>query len=252
MAARRYRPIYLIVATSTNPPLGIGLCGKLPWPPIKADMSFFKRVTTRPPPPCNNDTVATFKNAVIMGRKTWDSIPPKFRPLRDRVNVVVSRSKTALELSAHSSSEDVLVTSHLVEAISALEGHCTRRGIEVGKSFIIGGSEIYRAAMEELVVSHDITLRIIQTQVRRKGGGKIECDTFFPVSIGEGESLGITQKLASPEDVRQWVGEEVPQSQAMDGNVAKNDEADDKMGAWLEEGEMQIRVLGWEMQKTRE
>ncbi|KAL5332914.1 dihydrofolate reductase-like domain-containing protein [Aspergillus crustosus] len=95
-------PITLIVATTPLPPtlpngplpLGIGLNGTLPWPRIKADMSFFARVTARPPAPSGTSgagTGGTRTNAVIMGRKTYDSIPVRLRPLGKRVNVVISR-----------------------------------------------------------------------------------------------------------------------------------------------------------------
>lgn len=89
-------PLTLIVATTpvrtptqTHPRLGIGLNGSMPWPRIKADMSFFARVTTRPPPAAKPGTT----NAMIMGRKTYDSVPEKLRPLGKRVSVVVSRDE---------------------------------------------------------------------------------------------------------------------------------------------------------------
>ena len=60
---------------------GIGLNGKLPWR-IKEDMMLFKKITTT--------TAATIsQNAVIMGRKTWESIPKKFRPLPNRINIIL-------------------------------------------------------------------------------------------------------------------------------------------------------------------
>ncbi|EEH07651.1 conserved hypothetical protein [Histoplasma capsulatum G186AR] len=78
--------------------LGIGHAGTLPWPRIKADMTFFSRVTTRAaplptPPPSPDDATCAIGavNAVIMGRKTYDSLPARFRPLPGRVNVVVTR-----------------------------------------------------------------------------------------------------------------------------------------------------------------
>lgn len=99
----KLKPIYLIVATtpvrtSTGTRLGIGLKGKLPWPSIKADMNYFKLVTRDGSSsgtlhglaPENVDGV---NNVVMMGRKTWASIPASFRPLSHRVNVVVTRSK---------------------------------------------------------------------------------------------------------------------------------------------------------------
>lgn len=63
---------------------GIGVGGGLPWH-LPTDMAFFKAVTARTRDPA-------LHNAVVMGRKTWASISPKFRPLRGRVNVVLSSS----------------------------------------------------------------------------------------------------------------------------------------------------------------
>ncbi|OAP62004.1 hypothetical protein AYL99_04207 [Fonsecaea erecta] len=102
----RPKPIYVIVATSLNPPMGIGLQGRLPWPPIRADMAFFKSVTSHVPNVANKSgsqqpesssassqtTGLRTLNAVVMGRKTWESIPPKFRPLAGRLNVIITRS----------------------------------------------------------------------------------------------------------------------------------------------------------------
>jgi dihydrofolate reductase len=67
--------------------LGIGLKGTLPWPRIKADMNFFARVTSRPPVPGTT-------NAIIMGRKTYDSVPSHLRPLGKRISVVITRDQT--------------------------------------------------------------------------------------------------------------------------------------------------------------
>ena len=48
-------------------------------------MAYFKELTSRTADPAK-------QNAVIMGRKTWESIPPKFRPLAGRLNIVLTRS----------------------------------------------------------------------------------------------------------------------------------------------------------------
>ena len=55
----------------------------MPWK-LPGDMAYFKELTTRTADPAK-------QNAVVMGRKTWESIPPKFRPLPGRVNIVLSR-----------------------------------------------------------------------------------------------------------------------------------------------------------------
>lgn len=56
----------------------------MPWK-LPGDMAYFKELTSR-----TNDTAK--QNMVVMGRKTWESIPQKFRPLAGRINVVLSQS----------------------------------------------------------------------------------------------------------------------------------------------------------------
>ncbi|KAI1625081.1 dihydrofolate reductase [Exophiala viscosa] len=95
------KPVYVIVATSLNPPMGIGYKGELPWPQIKADMAFFRKATSHIAPSISPSSSTTSLpstqtlNAVVMGRKTWESIPPKFRPLSNRLNVIITRAKSS-------------------------------------------------------------------------------------------------------------------------------------------------------------
>lgn len=85
-----------VAAVGPNGQLGEN--NDLPWPPgsIKGDMNFFKNITLSHIVFNIDGSVADVKpapamsNVVIMGRKTWESIPPRFRPLEDRLNIVVT------------------------------------------------------------------------------------------------------------------------------------------------------------------
>src|SRR5262249_730757 len=75
------KPFSIVVAFDSS--YGIGKNGQLPWK-LPADLKRFKEVTSTHKDP-------TKLNAVIMGRKTWESLPASFRPLPGRVNMVLSK-----------------------------------------------------------------------------------------------------------------------------------------------------------------
>lgn len=98
----------------------IGKNGKLPWDNLPKDMAYFKKITEGHP--------------VIMGRKTWDSIPDRFKPLVNRTNIVISRTLSRI------THDKTYVESSLPKAI--------RTGLSIDNEiFIIGGAEIYKASM---------------------------------------------------------------------------------------------------------
>ena len=72
-----------LIVAACGKSLGIGLNGELPWK-LKSEMKYFAETTSKTK---DIDKI----NAVIMGRKTWESIPLKFRPLKNRFNVILSR-----------------------------------------------------------------------------------------------------------------------------------------------------------------
>jgi len=138
---------------------GIGFQGKLPWR-LPGDMNHFKQVTKTPPSP-------GLTNAVIMGRKTWDSIPPKFRPLDGRVNVVLSRQ--GIVDGASNGDENVVVATSIDEAMEKLKSRSNH-----GSTFIIGGGEIYSHAIKSGLVN-----RVVYTNVKGLPEDA-EFDAFFP------------------------------------------------------------------------
>jgi len=117
----------------------IGRDGDIPWR-IPPDMVRFRELTMGHP--------------VVMGRRTWDSLPPRFRPLPGRRNVVVTRNRDWRGDGAESagSFEDAL----------RLLG-------DSSQVFVIGGAEVYAAA---LPVADELLLTEIDAE--------IEGDTLFP------------------------------------------------------------------------
>jgi len=146
---------------------GIGANGNLPWR-LTPDMKHFKKVTSTPPSP-------GLTNAVIMGRKTWESIPSKFRPLDGRINVVLTRQgKESIHTNdgdeeKDENSEICVVASSLQEVFSKLSAMKN-----VGNVFVIGGGQVYREAIESGIVN-----RVIYTEVSNVPQ-EVEFDAWFP------------------------------------------------------------------------
>ena len=106
--------------------------GGLPWPRLAADLFYFRFVTCLPVMPYAK------KTAVIMGRRTWESLPARSRPLESRINVVVSSSPETIVETA-----DVLRASSLRHALARLESLPE----PVGAAWVIGGTSLIVEAL---------------------------------------------------------------------------------------------------------
>jgi dihydrofolate reductase / thymidylate synthase len=131
--------------------LGIGKENKLPWQ-LKSDLNFFRKLTTKA-------SSAHVMNAVIMGRRTWESIPVEVRPLIGRYNFVLSKN-TEPDLP-----KSVIVCRNFQEAFSSLNN------LAVETSFLIGGAEIFEEAIKRRLCD-----AIYATEIQ----GNFHCDRFFP------------------------------------------------------------------------
>jgi dihydrofolate reductase/thymidylate synthase len=129
---------------------GIGRGNELPWPRLPGDVAHFKQITTGTREPGK-------QNAVIMGRRTWDSLPPRYRPLAGRINVVVSRSLDRLD--------GAIVAPGLDEAVAA----ATEAGAE--SIFVVGGGQLYTGA-----IADPRCAVLYYTDI----AGRFDCDTVFP------------------------------------------------------------------------
>ena len=114
--------VALIAAVARNGVIGHdnALLWKLP-----EDMAFFKRTT--------------FGNPVIMGRKTWESIPARFRPLPGRSNIVVTR-----QAGWHA---DGAQAAHGFEEALEMALESVAAGPQGLRAFVIGGAELYALAL---------------------------------------------------------------------------------------------------------
>ncbi len=119
---------------------------------VAADLAHLKKITS-------DTRVPGTRNAVVMGRKTWDTIPDRWRPLPGRLNVVVSRQRHL------AMPEGVLLAPDLEKGLAA-----ARAVADVERIFVLGGGDIYRQSF-----GLDGCRRIYLTRVL----GRFECDTFL-------------------------------------------------------------------------
>lgn len=172
--------IPLVVVAALDRAGGIGKNGAIPWR-LRADLAFFKALTTSPDPtavlrehglsveglppglfpaaPTPPPAAGGPPNAVIMGRKTWDSLPAKWQPLPGRLNLILSHSPASVPKSGGQ-----WVTSWeeaLAEAGRSAAPHI----------FVIGGGAVYREALQ---LPHCRLL--VLTRVERD----FECNVRFP------------------------------------------------------------------------
>nr|AZL57043.1 Rfp-BSD [Recombinant plasmid p6cys A-B-dk] len=143
-----------IVAVSQN--MGIGKNGDLPWPPLRNEFRYFQRMTT-------TSSVEGKQNLVIMGKKTWFSIPEKNRPLKGRINLVLSRELKEPPQGAH------FLSRSLDDALKLTEQ--PELANKVDMVWIVGGSSVYKEAM-----NHPGHLKLFVTRIMQD----FESDTFFP------------------------------------------------------------------------
>ncbi|MCB9667101.1 MAG: dihydrofolate reductase [Myxococcales bacterium] len=133
---------------------GIGKNGTLPWH-IPADLKHFRDITT-------GASVSPAKNLVIMGRRTFQSLPAQVRPLPRRINVVIT-TQPNLSLPG-----GVLTAHSIAEALSLEEPKHTPAGTE---AFVIGGAQIY-----ELALQSPWCKALYLTRIK----ARYACDVFFP------------------------------------------------------------------------
>ena len=133
--------ISIIVAISKNQVIGKN--NQLIWH-LPKDMKFFMDTTM--------DTV------VIMGRKNYESIPKKYRPLKNRKNIIITRNKTY-------KAEGCTIVNSIDESLKVVNN------IENKEIFVIGGGEIYKKFLEKGLID-----RMYITHIDQYFDG----DTFFP------------------------------------------------------------------------
>ncbi|KAF2248150.1 hypothetical protein BU26DRAFT_428173 [Trematosphaeria pertusa] len=207
-------PFSLTLILAATPSLGIGKGGTLPWPQLKKEMGYFARVTKRVPPRTDTAEGVRRCNAVIMGRKTWDSIPEKFRPLKGRLNVVLTRDSRTISPIKNLDDDAVegpLISPDLTTLLHHLDNYPnptpTKTQTQIERVFVIGGASIYKAALEL-----PQTDRVLLTKIQKD----YECDTFFPVDL---DKEGSGWRRCEKGELEEWTGESVDEGGVVEGSV---------------------------------
>lgn len=191
----------IVAATKSN---GIGFNSRLPWR-LRKEIKYFAQVTTTAP--------SGQQNAVIMGRNTWESIPQKFRPLPNRLNVVISRNlgydlceflqvSMVLIINTFTRGTASAILEHdLKSALSRVENLTSASSSSpIRRAFIIGGASLYSEALglSTDVVDHILLTRIVSPDFE-------QCDVFMPDFLsGKGGWKRVNHAV-----LEEWVGFEV-------------------------------------------
>lgn len=153
---------------------GIGVNGGLPWSSLKDDMKFFKDLTTT--------SSTNHVNSVIMGKKTWLSLPEKYKPLPGRLNIVVSSTLPGCITNNSESSDPINInTNDITKCVVVKSLNDALRiempSINIDKRFVIGGHQLFKESM-----NHEACENVHVTEVPDtiKPICDVKADVFFP------------------------------------------------------------------------
>ncbi|KXN90047.1 Dihydrofolate reductase [Leucoagaricus sp. SymC.cos] len=171
----------IVAATAKN---GIGKGGTMPWH-IHDDLRYFAHVTQNAP--------EGTQNAVIMGRKTWESIPAKNRPLSKRLNIVISNDDS-YNLFVHLYTFIRPGTAVLVKSLE--QALHVSSDVPINRGFIVGGASLYQ---KTLIPTPEAEVdRVLVTRITAP---EFDCDTFMPDFTTYGKWV-----RASHQALVDWVG----------------------------------------------
>ena len=156
------KPVNIIVALDKK--FGISKNGVIPWF-FKEDFDHFSKTT-------RNTNDKNKVNGVIMGSKTWFSIPDKFRGLGSRYNIILSNNMTSNDLDkSNITRSKAIIKKSLIEAVDFCNNEDNIENIYIG-----GGSSIYEESIKLGIVDECFITHI---------GDDYECDNFFPIEEWE-------------------------------------------------------------------
>ena len=164
----------LIVALNQDGVIGIN--NKIPWY-IPEDLQRFKKLTEG--------------NIVIMGRKTYESLPPNQRPLKNRLNIVLSRQTNIYDFeydnlifTTMENIYDIIKENIFIEEEEG-EGDDDEKEIKIKikkKVFIIGGNEIYNLFIHQCSIIHITEVNYLLSFEDEDDDEKKNNKTYFPFS----------------------------------------------------------------------
>lgn len=170
---------------------------------IKEDLQFFKNITTNQ----LSDKSNLQKNVVVMGRKTWYSIPTSHRPLNNRVNIVLTNDKQLRRISPFPWKAVLSVGKksmfNVAEIFDKDVYYWTfsefQRFYKLTNAnvFVVGGGEIYKQFLEHTTLSPE---NVYLTEVtEKKWDNRLEPDTFMEPLDARYKLTGVSDKKVDPQ-----------------------------------------------------
>lgn len=181
-----------IIVAYTSHNYGIGINGKLPWK-LPNELKEFKLLTISPQ--LQTSSQIQYINAIVMGRKTWESMGRRLLP--ERINIIISNND-AFEFNEYDKNYDnpfIPIFSSWDKYEESLGNYLlninkiyyNKKVFIIGQIFIIGGASIYKLALETKCIDN-----IYTTEIYDKS---IICDTFYPIKLQE--NISSTYKLSN-------------------------------------------------------
>jgi dihydrofolate reductase/thymidylate synthase len=167
---------YSVIVAHSVPEFAIGKAGNIPWY-IPEDLQHFKEMTTTTTSNMAYDNYENKVNILVMGRKTWESIPQKVRPLSNRHTIIITRNEEKTkQMNAYNQGNSIPEYWCSWDNLSTYLDSLRNNSNFTNQVFFCGGSEIYELALRDYPISQSLITEVYINQKKAMD----QFDTFFP------------------------------------------------------------------------